>query len=145
MRLSREIRELQNHKAFPCYLASLEYEKKLPKKLLDFSGLLARIKVKALEEGELGPACKLIAHLASREFKNSGFDWKARKVSVNFLEKSNTYYIVGFTTSCPKSKQKEIIRENEKMFSEKYGVEIKFILNGNLPNKASSFFIPKPP
>ncbi len=137
----KKYQKYQNPGAYPCYLASLNETNNLPKELQGYFGLLLRIRYKALGKGELGPACKLITDLASYESKNSGFDWETEKVSIIFKEKSNTYYIEKFITSCPKSKLREIIRENEKMFSEKYGVRIKFILNGNLPNEASSFLL----
>jgi len=96
---------------------------------------MCRAAVKAIEKDRLGITCRSICKLIEYEIEDRGFFCKIERIWKEIP--GNIYFVANYNTG------KNNLDEFEKEFFKKYRIKIKFIPNGNLPNKASSFFIAK--
>ncbi len=127
-----KVRKLQNPSAFSCHNAKTDLIKHLPKKFIESSTLLARVRTGFFKEDDLAFACNIISKLASYEGMNTGYYCTFNKsVPIPNNRNNNIYLLKDCIITCQKGELEKVKDRIENDFFEKYKIKIELELNIN--------------
>lgn len=138
-----KLKKLQHPEAFSCHNAKTDLVKHLPKKFIESSAFLAKVRTGFIGGDDLAFACNIISKLASYEGMNTGYFCTFNR-SI-FIPKNNgnknVYLLKDCIITCRKTEREDVIKKIEKAFFEKYKIRIKLEFNENSnKNEFFSFY-----